>query len=489
MPTARARRCWTVALATAVASAALAPSASAAPAPAALTGACAALDDSIYQTVKPKNDASLLTTWTNELIGAVLLGFTDDRGELFTASRTAGDGLVGVHRLYDKSANDFLFTAQTDEVGSLTADGYEDQGVRFYVLDQADDCAVPVYRYSKADKHRMAVSSSDRSALSGDGWKSEGVSFYAAGDAGDPAPTTPAPPPEPSGSSFSFAVIPDSQMEVVSPTDPRMKNRTTWLAKQPGLAFVDHTGDVVNWDTDDHGQMKVARAAMDVLHAADIPYSLSIGNHDTEATGVGGGARDPRNTYRLQRDTSTFNSFFDAGDYGDVGGAYEAGKVDNTYSLFTAGGLKWLVLNLEFCPRPGAVTWAKGVVASHPDHNVIISTHSYLDGAGNLDQSNQGYGDTSGQKLFDGLVSQYPNVKMVFSGHVGYAEKARVDTGKNGNKIYSFLTTMHDARTNPVRMLTVDTADDSLSTSIYAPYTNQTWSAYTQTIRGLDFVR
>jgi len=488
MPTARARRLWTVALATAVASAAFAPSASAAPA-ASATGACAPLDDSIYQTVKPKNGASLLTNWTTEVLSAVLLGFTDDEGELFSASRSNEDGLVGVHRMYDKSANDFLFTAKSGEVSSFVDEGYEDQGVRFYVLPEADDCAVPVYRYAKGDKHRMAVSSSDRSALADDGWSSQGVSFYAAGDAGDPAPTEPAPTPAPDGSTFSFAVIPDSQMEVVSPTDPRMKNRTTWLAKQPGLAFVDHTGDVVNWDTDDHGQMKVAKAAMDVLHDADIPYSLSIGNHDTEATGPGGSARDPQNTYKLQRDTSTFNSFFDAADYGDVGGAYEKGKIDNTYSLYTAGGLKWMVLNLEFCARPGAVAWAKEAVASHPDYNVIVSTHSYLNGQGNIDQSNQGYGDTSGQKLFDQLVSQYPNIKMVFSGHVGYAEKARVDTGKNGNKIYSFLTAMHEPKTNPVRMLKVDTSNDSLSTYIYAPYTNKTWGEYSQTISGLDFVR
>ncbi len=278
-------------------------------------------------------------------------------------------------------------------------------------------------------------------------------------------------------------------MEVLKPGDPRMTNRTMWLAKQSGLAFVDHTGDVVNWDTDDHAQMKVAKTAMDVLHDKGIPYSLSIGNHDTEATGVGGSARDPKNTYKLQRDTSTFNAYFDADDYTDVGGAYEKGKVDNTYSLYSAGGLKWMVLNLEFCARPGAVSWAKKVVADHPDYNVIVSTHSYLDGSGNIDGSNQGYGDTSGQKLYDQLVSQYPNVKMVFSGHVGYAEKARVDTGKNGNKIYSFLTTMHDAKTNPVRMLKVDTSTGTVQTYIYAPYTNQTWSEYSETVSGLDLVR
>ena len=135
------------------------------------------------------------------------------------------------------------------------------------------------------------------------------------------------------------------------------------------------------------------------------------------------------------------------------------------------------------------VAWAKKVVAAHPDHNVLISTHSYQNGGGGIDGSNQGYGDTSGQQLFDQLVSQYPNIKMVFSGHVGLAQRARVDTGRNGNKIYSFLTTMHDPVTNPVRMFDVDPANGTVKTRIYAPLTGTTWGTYTQTLTGVQFVR
>jgi hypothetical protein len=487
MPTARVRRTWSVALTAALATAAFAPGASAAPSPSAAS-TCDQLDDPIYEAIKPSNDASLLSPWSNEILKAVTRGFTKNEGVLFNASRSKSDDLVAVHRLYKKSTNDFLFTSSSGELDSLADNGYDDQGVPFYAADDASSCVTPVYRFRKGTKHRMAATSSDRSSLADDGWTSEGVSFYAA--PADDSTTPPATPPtDPgTGDAFSFAVIPDSQMEVTKAGDPRFANRTSWLAQQPNLAFVDHTGDVVNWDTDDHAQMQVAKKAMNILHDADIPYSLSIGNHDTEATGVGGTARDPKNTYKLQRDTSTFNSYFDADDYGDVGGAYEKGKVDNVYSLFTAGGLKWMVLDLEFCARPGAVAWAKDVVADHPDYNVIISTHSYLTGSGDIDSSDQGYGDTSGQQLYDQLVSQYPNVKMVFSGHVGLAQKARVDTGKNGNKIYSFLTTMHDAKTNPVRMLKVDPSNGTVQTSIYAPYTDQTWTEYSQTISGVDFV-
>ena len=68
-------------------------------------------------------------------------------------------------------------------------------------------------------------------------------------------------------------------------------------------------------------------------------------------------------------------------------GYFEAGKVDNTYSRFDAGGRHWLVLNLELWPRTAVVAWAQPVVASHPDDNVIVATHSYLTASGAIYQT------------------------------------------------------------------------------------------------------
>jgi hypothetical protein len=48
---------------------------------------------------------------------------------------------------------------------------------------------------------------------------------------------------------------------------------------------------------------------------------------------------------------------------------------------------------------------------------------------------------------------------------------------------------MHDATTNPVRMLDVDTATGTIKTRIYAPYTDKTWNMYTETLTGVTLVR
>ena len=66
------------------------------------------------------------------------------------------------------------------------------------------------------------------------------------------------------------------------------------------------------------------------------------------------------------RDTRTFNAYFNASRYTKVRGAFEAGKVDNIYATYEAGGVKWLVLVLELWPRQGAIDWAKTVVAANP---------------------------------------------------------------------------------------------------------------------------
>jgi hypothetical protein len=451
---------------------------------------CTAFNDPVYRIVKPTNNASLLTTSRREADGAAAYGFTDDQGEVFKASTRPATGLVEVHRLFRAVRPDFMVTADPPEwqnpIGALL--GYDDDGISFYASPVAADCLSPIYQYTKDTRHRVAGDKADRDALVAAGWVSQGIVFYAAVDTGsEPAPPE---PPDDGDTVFTFAAIPDTQQEVLRSSDTRFLNRTKWLVNQKSaldLRFATQTGDLVNWDTPEHDQYEIASAGMKPLEAADIPYTIAIGNHDTMATGVGGGARDARMTRIYQRDTRTFNSYFTASRYTEVGGAFESGKVDNLYSLYEAGGVKWMVLVLELWPRKAAVDWAKNAVASHPDHNVIMVTHDYLDGAGGLGQS-ANYGDTSPQYLWDNLISQYPNIKMTFSGHVGWATD-RVYTGKNGNKIYSFLTTIHSMTTNPVRLLTVNTATGTLKTWIYAPFTNETYSAHTKTITGVSLVR
>ncbi|SDP50248.1 Calcineurin-like phosphoesterase [Pedococcus dokdonensis] len=325
--------------------------------------------------------------------------------------------------------------------------------------------------------------------------------------------TTPPLPPDPTpDGSFGLAWLPDTQDETsAGPYYDRFEQRTRWLAENKDdldLKFVGSSGDVTNWGWLVPSQFQVASTAMQTIQDAGLPYAMAIGNHDTRAvgwngvqgsTGYGGSAymynpecktRFPASECRsdyLVRHTEEFNGTFTAGRYGSVGGAYEPGKVDNIFSTFSAGGHRWLVLTLELWARPDVVSWARTVVEEHPQHNVIIQTHAYLSGDGSIMGDNGGYGSTSPKYLWDNLVSQYPNIKMVFSGHVG-VQATRTDVGVHGNTVYSFLQCFHDKTSNPVRLLDIDPAAGTISTRIYAPWTKTSYPDYAKTFSGVKFV-
>ena len=285
---------------------------------------------------------------------------------------------------------------------------------------------------------------------------------------------------------FSIAVLPDTQHEVFG-GDQRFADRTQWLVDNRSalnLAFVMHTGDMMNWDTPDHAQYAVARSAMSKLDAAGIPWIPAIGNHDTAAVCPGGSACPGQSAHDNLRRTETFNQYFPLSRFPRVGGTFEAGKIDNTWSTFTAGGEDWLVLNLELWPRPAVISWAAGVIAARPNQNVVIVTHSYLDGGGGIEQGNGGYGDTSPQYLYDNLVAPYSNVKLVFSGHVGMAGN-RTDVRADGSKVVSVFGTFHSNSTNPTQIMTVDTAAGTVATRFYGPWDGTSWPQYALSVGGM----
>ena len=77
---------------------------------------------------------------------------------------------------------------------------------------------------------------------------------------------------------------------------------------------------------------------------------------------------------------------------------------------------------------------------------------------------------------------------MVFSGHTGVAAR-RTDVGINGNTVYSFVAAIHSNSTNPVRIVTIDTAAGSIQSEIVAPWNNATtWVPYNVKISGVKWV-
>lgn len=146
------------------------------------TTRCRTMTTSVHRSINPRTTATLLTVWSSEAINAKLLnGFTAAVSTPFNVSATRRPGLVAVHRLYNASTHDFLWTKSGAEVSSATAKyGYTDQGVVFYASASGGACLKPVYRYQKSGIRRYATTAEQRNSLARSGWRYESIGFYAA---------------------------------------------------------------------------------------------------------------------------------------------------------------------------------------------------------------------------------------------------------------------------------------------------------------------
>lgn len=468
--------------------------------------ACAAMTAPIYLKVNPGNEVQLATPWANEAAGAVSTwGFTVDQGAPFEASLRVAEGVVGVHRLWNGSEVDFAYLTDDAEIASATRDhGYVDQGVRFYASPEALSCTVPVLRFYRDGVHRLALEG-ERGALEADGWALEGIEFHAPAAGYEPGPTPPPttpppttpPPPTPppaGGSTFSFAVIPDTQNEVYA-GEQRMQKRVEWLLanrEAEDLRWVSHIGDVHNWPTPDEIQFSNMSSWLRPLDGV-LPYMLAVGNHDTAAVCPGGSACPGANANLGLRDTTMWNKYYSPARFG-YEGVFEAGKSDNGWRTFSAGGKDWLILTIELWPRTAVIGWAEQVVASHPGHNVIVVSHEILNSDGSLSYGNGGYGANSPAALWNEL-DDYPNVQMMFSGHVGGQAANTSLTAGDGHKVATMLQAFHDPTYNPTRIVSVDTAAGTISTRIVAnwdrtrrTYVDYEYTQWRATYSGMRFV-
>ncbi|NHC14183.1 metallophosphoesterase [Motilibacter deserti] len=474
-PALRARRAALIPLALASSVAAV----TGLPAPAAAAAAddpaavCAAMDDGVHLRMDGRGD-SLLTTSREEADAAASgRGYTDDDGVAFLAAAAAGPGSEPVHRLQHPGSGRTAYALHPARIAALQAAGYVLQATpAFHAVADAEPCLDPVYELVRPGdgQQRLAVTKGQRKELEADGFRYVGVAFHSGTDR-----------------QFSIAVIPDTQHEVhVTKANNVFTHRAQWLSDNEDaldLRYITHTGDVVDWDTPNHEQYEKAKPGVDILDRTGIPYSFAIGNHDTMATDVGGSARPGQDTRANQRITDTFNAYFGVDHVENLRGAYQPGKVDNIYTTFAAGGVDWLVLHLELWPRTETVRWADAVIAAHPEHNVIVNTHSFLTGDGSVYQTNGGYGANSPQFLWDQALKKHANVRFILSGHTGqWAYRAM--TGDHGNRVAAINTTLHDTTQNPTRIVQFDTASDSMASYVYRP-----WSQTYLTTAALDLDR
>lgn len=262
--------------------------------------------------------------------------------------------------------------------------------------------------------------------------------------------------------------------------------QTRWIAGNAGrIDFVLQQGDLT--DRNLPQEWRVISQGFEMLDDAGVPYSFVPGNHDTGTRGSTDVRKTVNMDYFLPVERYSGKEHF--------GGVFEEGSMANSWHEFTSGRHKFLVLSLEFGPRDEVLDWAGRIIEAYPSHNVIINTHAYMYsdnlhmGAGEghkwlpaeykLGQTGSG-AVNNGEQMWEKLVSRYPNVLMVVSGHVlGSGTGMLVGEGVRGNKVYQMLANYQTGVKGSenggdgfLRIVDIDASRRRIDVTTYSPYTD-----------------
>lgn len=230
---------------------------------------------------------------------------------------------------------------------------------------------------------------------------------------------------------FTIVVLPDTQYYTVDSRNLErfFYDQTQWVIDNHDaydIRAVIHNGDLVNNGDDEPFQWRVADRAMSTLEDAlpaladGIPYGVAVGNHDQTVRGVPGRAVSYNANFGVAR--------FQGRSY--YGGRYGSENNNNSWFTFSAGGLDFIVVNLEYDTSPDAavLAWARRIFQTHPEHFGILNSHSIVSGSGAFTDAGQG--------IYNG-VRAVQNLHLMTCGHIS-AEARRTDTHE-GHPIISML--------------------------------------------------
>lgn len=256
--------------------------------------------------------------------------------------------------------------------------------------------------------------------------------------------------------------------------------QTEWIKanrEKMNIVMAVHVGDITQTQHDE--EWKIADTAFKTIDD-HVPYVLCSGNHD-----MGYSPKHRKTSYSR---ASRFGSYFPPSRftknplYAPHFGREESlhffaeGEIENYYLFLNAGGLKFLIITLEFKPRDETLAWANGVVAANPDCRAIVVTHSYLTSkkgqlAGADDYGVQG---NSGKSTWDKFVSQHKNIFLVLSGHA--RENRLKSQGKSGNTVHQVQADywywdipMIKAGSGFLRIMTFRPNENTIEVQTYSP--------------------
>ncbi|WP_213979425.1 metallophosphoesterase [Sphingomonas sp. dw_22] len=267
--------------------------------------------------------------------------------------------------------------------------------------------------------------------------------------------------PAPEGS-FSIVMLSDTQgylgrgtalqRDVDLPTEnPVFDAETRWVVanlKSQKVAFVTHGGDIV--DSNNELQWELARRYLDRFHGV-VPYGLVVGNHDMTNPG-------DSSLFQKYFPASRFRKFPWYGGYfkGERGHPGFSSNNANSYQLFSAGGLNFVILHVE-CNAPNDVLrWVDTILDRYKSRFGIVVTHMFLGPIREPKKGENGsllpqgvmqwkkvHGEAGNtpQQLWDKSFRRHPNIRLILNGDQSTPNAQYLKlTGDHGNIVHALLS-------------------------------------------------
>lgn len=254
---------------------------------------------------------------------------------------------------------------------------------------------------------------------------------------------------------FSIAVLPDTQYYIAEKnggTLEMFQQQINWIKNNvvaEKIAYVAHVGDLADNGSNETQWLR----ARDMMYQLEtplpgfpdgIPYGVAVGNHDQSPN------RQPITGATLYNTYFGYSHFAGRSYYG---GRYGTANNNNHYDLFSAGGMDFIVIYLEY-NVPGTEpdysdaayakevnNWVYDILTAYASRKAIIVSHHLINNneTPGTNSGAQGKWSRQGKWLYE-RIKDRTNVFLMLCGHVpGNGEGYRKET-YNCNTIKIYLS-------------------------------------------------
>lgn len=213
---------------------------------------------------------------------------------------------------------------------------------------------------------------------------------------------------------YGFSIIQISDTQYLSSSYPSSwMQLANWIVANSvsyNIKMVITTGDIVD-AMENQLQWVPANDSMSTLLRDGVPYCWDAGNHDQNFTGVS--YQGTPNGDWIGSEYLAFNASYMKSQPYWVSDICDS---KNAAVQFSYNNYNFLVINLEFHANQTALNWMINLINTHPNYNIIIATHSYLNGM-------QGYGwpysvdSPQWENNLTNILNNYPDIFLTMSGH------------------------------------------------------------------------